>query len=59
MGAQGGSVKDVVENALIKDDIGLIINSSRSIIYADNTANFAIVAGKEAKKLQEQMAVYL
>ncbi|MEZ4915776.1 MAG: orotidine-5'-phosphate decarboxylase [Chitinophagales bacterium] len=59
VGAQGGSVKDVVENALIKDDIGLIINSSRSIIYADNTANFAIVAGKEAKKLQEQMAVYL
>jgi orotidine-5'-phosphate decarboxylase len=38
---------------------GLIVNSSRAIIYADKTENFAAVAGQEAKKVQEQMAEQL
>jgi orotidine-5'-phosphate decarboxylase len=38
---------------------GLIVNSSRAIIYADKTENFAVVAGQEAKKVQEQMAEQL
>lgn len=59
VGAQGGSVKDVVENAMVKNDVGLLINSSRSIIYADNTEKFAQVAAQEAQKLQQQMANYL
>jgi orotidine-5'-phosphate decarboxylase len=38
---------------------GLIVNSSRAIIYADKTENFAVVAVQEAKKVQEQMAEQL
>jgi orotidine-5'-phosphate decarboxylase len=40
-------------------DCGLIVNSSRAIIYADKTERFAEVAGEEAKKVQEQMAEQL
>lgn len=59
IGAQGGSLKEVVENAMIKYDVGLLVNSSRAIIYADNTEKFAQVAATEAKKLQQQMEIYL
>jgi orotidine-5'-phosphate decarboxylase len=38
---------------------GLLVNSSRGIIYADSSENYAAVAGAEAKKLQEQMAEQL
>lgn len=58
VGAQGGSLEEVCDNALT-DDIGLLINSSRGIIYASTEADFAQAAAKEAKKLQEQMATYL
>lgn len=58
VGAQGGSLKDVVEYGMI-DDCGLLVNSSRGIIYASNNENFAIRAGEEARKIQEQMAVHL
>lgn len=57
VGAQGGDLDAVVQNAK-NDEISLLINSSRGIIYADNTINFAEAATKEAKKLQEQMAKY-
>lgn len=58
VGAQGGSLQDVCKYGIIKD-CGLLVNSSRGIIYADNTENFAKVAGEKAKELQEQMAVEL
>ena len=37
-------------------DCGLLVNSSRGIIFADNTENFAAAAAEKAKELQEQMA---
>ena len=55
VGAQGGSLQDVCQYGIIKD-CGLLVNSSRGIIFADNTENFAKVAGEKAKELQEQMA---
>lgn len=36
-------------------ECGLIVNSSRAIIYADKTENFANAAAEEAKKVQQQM----
>ena len=41
------------------DDCGLLVNSSRGIIYASNEKDFAEVAGQKAKELQEQMAKIL
>lgn len=58
VGAQGGSLEEVVKYGMNKE-CGLLVNSSRSIIYADNTDNFASAAAQEAKKLQEEMSVYL
>lgn len=55
VGAQGGSLQDVCQYGMIKD-CGLLVNSSRGIIFADNTENFAAVAGEKAKELQQQMA---
>ena len=56
IGAQGGSLEEVCKYGMI-DDCGLIVNSSRAIIYADNTENFATVAGEKAKEVQQQMAL--
>ncbi|MCF8254238.1 MAG: orotidine-5'-phosphate decarboxylase [Bacteroidia bacterium] len=58
VGAQGGSLSDVVKYGKIKD-IGLLINASRSIIYASNGHDFADFAASEARKIQEEMATYL
>lgn len=58
IGAQGGSLAEVVKYGM-NDKCGLIVNSSRAIIYADKTENFATVAGQEAKKVAEEMAQYL
>lgn len=58
VGAQGGSLAEVVEFGMNKD-CGLLVNSSRNIIYADNTEDFAIAAANEAKKTQQEMDVYL
>ena len=55
VGAQGGSLEEVIKNGKI-EDFGLLINSSRGIIYADQSENFAKVAGEKAKELQLQMA---
>lgn len=54
VGAQGGSLKDVCDNGFTKD-CGLIINASRSIIYASNGSDFAEAARTEAKKIQGEM----
>lgn len=55
VGAQGGSLEAVAQFGMNKD-CGLLVNSSRGIIYADNTEDFAKVAGEKAKELQVQMA---
>ncbi len=49
VGAQGGSAQEVIENGA-NEYGGLLINSSRGILYADSTENFARVAAEEAKK---------
>lgn len=58
VGAQGGSLQDVCKYGIIKD-CGLLVNSSRGIIYVDKTENFAKAAAESAKKLQQEMAVEL
>jgi orotidine-5'-phosphate decarboxylase len=58
VGAQGGNLQDVCKYGLNKD-CGLLINSSRGIIYAGINENFAMKAQEEAKKLQLEMAVIL
>ncbi len=54
VGAQGGSLQEVVKYGMISD-CGLLVNSSRGIIYASQDADFAERAGEEAKKLQQEM----
>ena len=58
VGAQGGSLEEVCKYGLTKD-CGLLVNSSRGIIYASNGTDFAEAAGREAQKLQQQMAAVL
>lgn len=58
VGAQGGSLADVCQYGMNKD-CGLLVNSSRSIIYASNSTDFADAARAEALKLQQQMALEL
>jgi orotidine-5'-phosphate decarboxylase len=54
VGAQGGSLQDVVKYGK-NDKLGLIVNSSRSIIYAANSPDFADAASLKAEELQTQM----
>ena len=58
VGAQGGSLKEVVENGM-NERCGLLVNASRSIIFADDSEDFAIEARKNAKEMQEEMAELL
>lgn len=58
VGAQGGSLDEVVKFGM-NDDVGLLVNSSRGIIYASNGEDFAQMAKSESKHLQEEMADYL
>ena len=58
VGAQGGSLKDVCQNGMNKD-VGLLINSSRGIIYASKEKDFAEAAAQKAGELQNQMALEL
>jgi orotidine-5'-phosphate decarboxylase len=55
VGAQGGSLEDVA-NFGWNNDCGLLVNSSRAVIYASNKIDFAEKAREEAKKIQHQMA---
>ena len=55
IGAQGGSLEDVAKYGL-NNSCGLIVNSSRAIIFADNTKKFAITAGIKAQEVQHEMA---
>ncbi|MDH8701116.1 orotidine-5'-phosphate decarboxylase [Dysgonomonadaceae bacterium PH5-43] len=58
VGAQGGSLEEVAKYGMNKQ-CGLLVNSSRQIIYADSTERFAEAASEEAKKVQEEMSEYL
>jgi orotidine 5''-phosphate decarboxylase, subfamily 2 len=58
IGAQGGSLAEVVKYGM-NDQCGLLVNSSRQILYAGRGEDFAACARAEAKKVQEEMAGYL
>ena len=58
VGAQGGNLQDVCKYGL-NNHIGLLVNSSRGIIYASNQEDFAHEAAKKAEMLQQEMAVIL
>ena len=58
VGAQGGDLQTVAKYGLSKE-CGLLVNSSRGIIYASNSEDFAERAAEEAQKLQRQMATVL
>ena len=55
VGVQGGSLEEVCRYGL-NSDCGLLVNSSRGIIYASSGADFAEAAAREAQKLQQQMS---
>jgi len=55
IGAQGGSLNDVIQYAM-NEDVGVLVNSSRSIIYADSSVEFATHARSEALKIQKEMS---
>jgi len=58
VGAQGGSLSEVAKYGLNKK-CGLIVNSSRGIIFADSSENFDKVAGEKAKEMQLEMEKHL
>jgi len=58
VGAQGGNLQEVCKYGITKD-CGLIVNASRSIIYASNGEDFAEAARAEALKMQQEMEVEL
>jgi orotidine-5'-phosphate decarboxylase len=58
VGAQGGSLEDVARYGM-NSKCGLLVNSSRGIIFADNSENFDKVAGEKAKEIQVVMEKYL
>lgn len=58
VGAQGGSLKEISEKALIAD-CGLLVNASRAVIYASSNEDFAEAAGKAAKDYATEMTEYL
>ena len=58
VGAQGGDLQMVSEHGLTSEG-GLLVNSSRAIIYASAEKNFGVAAGKEAMSVQKEMSEYL
>ena len=58
VGAQGGDLKSVCEAALT-NDVGILINSSRGILYASNGVDYAAAAATKAQAYQSEMKVYL
>jgi orotidine-5'-phosphate decarboxylase len=58
VGAQGGSLQEVAKNGM-NSKCGLLVNSSRGIIYASNGEDFAQKAGAAAKEVQQEMEVLL
>jgi orotidine-5'-phosphate decarboxylase len=58
VGAQGGSLADVAKYGM-NSHCGLLVNSSRAIIFADNSENFDKIAAEKAKEMQTEMECYL
>lgn len=58
VGAQGGSLQEVCKYGMTKD-CGLLVNSSRGIIYAGKGTDFAETAARKAREMREEMAVEL
>ena len=58
VGAQGGSLEEVCKYGMT-DDCGLLVNSSRAIIYASQDDHFAEIAGNKAREMQQQMDALL
>lgn len=58
LGAQGGSLEKISKIGMNKT-CGLLVNSSRAIIYADKSEDYARFAGKEAQKVQQEMSEML
>ena len=54
IGAQGGNLNDVCDNGM-NQEVGLLINSSRCIIYASNETNFDLISAKNAQEIQSKM----
>ena len=58
IGAQGGSLEDVARYGMNKD-CGLLVNASRSILYASDGQDYEEAAREEARKMQAEMAAML
>lgn len=58
VGAQGGSLKEVCQYGMT-NNVGLLVNSSRGIIYASDQENFAQISAEKAKELQQEMSLEL
>ena len=58
VGVQGGSLEEVAINGL-NETCGLLVNSSRGIIYASNKSDFDQAAGEVSRDLQQRMAIHL
>ena len=58
VGAQGGNLKEVVQNG-INSNCGLLVNSSRGIIYASSGTDFSTKAAEKAFNMQKEMSEYL
>ncbi|MDR1340925.1 MAG: orotidine-5'-phosphate decarboxylase [Prevotellaceae bacterium] len=58
IGAQGGSLNEVAKYGM-NSMCGLLVNSSRAILYADKTENFADAASNEAERIQQEMSAIL
>jgi orotidine-5'-phosphate decarboxylase len=58
VGAQGGSLKEISLKAM-NDDIGILVNVSRAIIYASSAKDYAQAAADVAKAYQQEMSLYL
>jgi len=58
VGAQGGSLSEVARHGM-NAQCGLLVNSSRAIIYADTTENFAAAAAKAAREVRDEMDILL
>lgn len=58
VGAQGGSLSEVCKYGM-NDNVGLLINSSRAIIYASNGTDYAEIARAEALKMQQEMEIII
>ncbi|MFM2145794.1 MAG: hypothetical protein RL732_630, partial [Bacteroidota bacterium] len=59
VGAQGGSLKDISEKAMISREVGLLVNVSRAVIYASGDKDFAQAAAKAAAAYRDEMSGYL